>query len=309
MSTRLGRFQQIVRGAIARRGVAIMGVCNVTPDSFSDGGRFLGIERARERILELLEEGADIIDIGGESTRPGAAVVPAKVQLERVLEAVTFAVARAHARACVSIDTTDPEVAEACLAAGAHAVNDVSLLANEGLADVSAAHRAALILSHARAPQSDMQGFGGWPVSAYADPVTDVLAEWEAAARRAVARGLPREALVMDPGLGFSKAARTSLELLRRMRELVDGAGAPVLVGASRKSHLTLVDRGAPPEARLGASIAAALHAARSGAAVVRVHDVRATRQAVDLDTVLTTPVGHATGMVGHEPALSALVH
>lgn len=305
MSTRLGRFQEVVRGAIARRGVAIMGVCNVTPDSFSDGGRFLGIERARERILELLDEGADIIDIGGESTRPGAAVVPAKVQLERVLEAVSFAASRA----CVSIDTTDPVVAEACLAAGAHAVNDVSLLANEGLADVSAAHRAALILSHARAPQSDMQGFGGWPVSAYVDPVTDVLADWEAAAGRATARGLPREALIMDPGLGFSKAARTSLELLRRTRELVDGAGAPVLVGASRKSHLTLVDEGAPPEARLGASIAAALHATRSGAAVVRVHDVRATRQAIDLAIVLATPVGHATGMAGREPALSGPVH
>ena len=277
-----------------------MGVCNVTPDSFSDGGRFLGIESARAHIEQLLAEGADIIDIGGESTRPGSVPVPAREQLDRVLDVVRWAAERT----CVSIDTTSPEVAAACLDAGAAAVNDVSLLADPELASVTAGSGATLILSHARAPQAKMTGFGGWPLSAYDDIVRDVLADWERAAELAVARGLPRSSLVMDPGLGFSKASRHSFELLRRARELVaamesrDPSGAvPVLIGASRKSFLTLVDRtdkDAKPADRLGASIAAALHATRCGVKIVRVHDVRATRQALDMDVVLGTAPGHA---------------
>lgn len=284
------RFREAVDAAVLKRGVALMGVCNVTPDSFSDGGRYLARDAAKVHVEQLLREGADIIDVGGESTRPGSKPVPAAEQLDRVLEVVRFA----SERAVVSIDTTSPEVAAACLDAGAHAVNDVSLLADEGLAKVAAGSGAALILSHARAPQEDMRGFGGWPIEAYDDVVRDVLADWERAAARAAALGLPREALVMDPGLGFSKASRHSFELLRRSAELVRALDVPVLVGASRKSFLTLVDQGAPPEERLGASILAAVHAARAGVKIVRVHDVRATRQALDLDVVLATPVGHA---------------
>jgi dihydropteroate synthase len=274
-----------------------MGVCNVTPDSFSDGGRFLGNDDARAHIEELIAEGADIIDIGGESTRPGSKPVAAREQLARVLDVVRWAAERA----CVSIDTTSPEVAAACLDAGAVAVNDVSLLADPELASVAAGSGAALILSHARAPQANMTGFGGWPLSAYDDIVRDVLADWERAAEVAAARGLPRESLVMDPGHGFSKASRHSFELLRRARELVSAmderGGVPVLVGASRKSFLTLVDRTrqeSKPAERIGASIAAAVHAARSGVKIVRVHDVRATRQALDMDVVLGTAPGHA---------------
>jgi dihydropteroate synthase len=281
----------VVRASVARRGVAIMGVCNVTPDSFSDGGRFLGSDRARAHIEQLLLEGADIIDIGGESTRPGSKPVPAQEQLARVLDVVRWAASRT----CVSIDTTSPEVAAACLDAGAAAVNDVSLLADPELASVAAGSGAALVLSHARAPQANMTGFGGWPLSAYDDIVRDVLADWERAADLACKRGLPRSSLVMDPGLGFSKASRHSFELLRRSRELVSAmAGVPVLIGASRKSFLTLVDRGAEPVDRLGASVAAAVHAARCGVQIVRVHDVRATRQALDMDVVLGTAPGHA---------------
>jgi dihydropteroate synthase len=270
-----------------------MGVCNVTPDSFSDGGEFLERDRARARVEALIAEGADLVDIGGESTRPGARPVPAEEQLERVLDLVRWA----SERTCVSIDTTSPAVAAACLDAGAHAVNDVSLLADPELARVTAGSGAALILSHARASQEAMAGFGGWPLSAYDDVVRDVLADWERAAARALELGLPREALVMDPGLGFSKASRHSFELLRRAPELVRAMGeVPVLVGASRKSFLTLVDRGAEPGERLGASLAAAVYAARSGVRVVRVHDVRATCQAIAMDVVLGTPPGHAGG-------------
>jgi dihydropteroate synthase len=289
-----------VKSAVTRRGVAIMGVCNVTPDSFSDGGRFLERERAIARVDALVAEGADIVDIGGESTRPGAPPVSAAVQLERVLEVVRYAAARA----CVSIDTTSAEVAAACLDAGAHAVNDVSCLAAPELAQVTAGSGAALVLSHARAPQDRMKGFGGWPLSAYDDVVKDVLADWETSARRAGELGLPREALVMDPGLGFSKASRHSFELLRRAAELVAALpDVPVLLGASEKSFLTLVDEDAKPGERVGASVAAALHAARSGVQILRVHDVRATRQAIDMDVVLATRTGHGVGGAFREGA------
>lgn len=261
-----------------------MGVCNVTPDSFSDGGRYLGIQDAIARVDELIAHGADIVDIGGESTRPGAQPVPAKEQIARVLEVVRHAAKKT----CVSIDTTSAEVAAACLDAGAHAVNDVSLLADEDLARVAGGSGAALVLSHVRGEQSSMKGFGGVGLGLYDDVVNDVVADWERAARRAAELGVPRDALVMDPGLGFTKAARHSMELLRRAHVLVEKvAPVPVLFGASRKSFLTLVDPDASPGERIGASIAAAVHAVRAGVRIVRVHDVRATRQALDMEIVL----------------------
>jgi dihydropteroate synthase len=282
-----------------------MGICNVTPDSFSDGGRFFDTASARAHVDQLLAQGADIIDIGGESTRPGSTPVPPRVQLERVLPVIRHAADRG---ACISIDTTSAEVAAACLDAGAHAVNDVSLLRDRELAGVAAGSGACLVLSHARAPQQEMRGFGGWAVNAYGDIVADVVSDWEAAAALARAAGVPRSSLVMDPGLGFSKASRHSFELLRRAREVVARVAAAsgddhvsVLYGASRKSFLALADgsRGAPrtrgehaqtePSERDGASIAAALHAVRAGVEILRVHDVRGTRQAIDMENILGT--------------------
>lgn len=277
---RLEAFQQVLGRAVARRGAALMGVCNVTPDSFSDGGRYLGVEAAVARVEELVREGADLVDIGGESTRPGARPVPPAEQLDRVLPVVRAAAARG---ACVSIDTASDEVAAACLDAGACVVNDVSCLRDERLARVTAGSGAALVLMHSRGTQEAMAGFSQYPEGAYGDVVDDVLREWQAAAQRAEACGLSRRALVMDPGLGFAKNARHSLELLARTRDLVGRLDVPVAVGASRKSFLTVVDPEATPEHRLGASIQAAVHAVRSGATLVRVHDVRATAQAIDL--------------------------
>jgi dihydropteroate synthase len=257
-----------------------MGVCNVTPDSFSDGGRYLGAEDARARVEQLVAEGADIVDVGGESTRPGAAPVSAREQVERVLGVVRFAAERG---ACVSIDTASAEVAAACLDAGACAVNDVSCLRDAELARVAAANGAAFVLMHARGTQEAMRGFSAYPDDAYGDVVDDVLADWEAAASRAIAAGLPRSALVMDPGLGFAKNARHSFELLRRTADLVARLDVPVAVGASRKSFLVAGGPPSPPAERTGASLAAALHAWRAGARVLRVHDVAATAQAIDL--------------------------
>ncbi len=262
-----------------------MGVCNVTPDSFSDGGSYLDPAAARARVDALLAEGADLVDIGGESTRPGAAPGPAAEQLARVLPVVEYAASRA----VVSIDTTSPEVALACLDRGATCVNDVSCMADAALAGVAAANGAALVIMHARRTQAEMRGFGGVPESTYDDVVRDVMTEWERARNRAIAAGVPAEAIVMDPGLGFFKTARHSMQLLRRTDELVRAAGTHVLVGASNKSFLGVIDPDATPAQRTGASVMAAVHAARSGASIVRVHDVRATRQALDLDIVLHT--------------------
>jgi dihydropteroate synthase len=268
-----------------------MGVCNVTPDSFSDGGLYLEPAVARAKIDALVAEGADVVDIGGESTRPGAPAVAAHDQIERVLGVVRYAVSLG---ACVSVDTGDPDVAAACLDAGAHAVNDATCLRDDRLARVVAEREAALVLMHARGTQERMAGFSQYPDDGYGDVVADVCAEWESAARRARSNGVLPEAMVMDPGLGFAKNARQSTELLARLGEIVKAVAAPVAVGASRKSFLTVVDAKADAGARVGASIAAALHAVRAGAAVLRVHDVRATRQAVDLARRLSPTDGRA---------------
>ena len=280
-------FQDVVKSAVARRGAALMGICNVTPDSFSDGGRYLDRDAAKAHVDRLVADGADIVDIGGESTRPGCEPVPPAVQIDRVIDVVKYAAEKT----CVSIDTTSAEVAAACLDAGAHAVNDVSLLSEEELARVAGGSKAALVLSHARAAQTTMKGYGFWPLDGYGDVVKDVARDWSKVAKRAMELGVAHDALVMDPGLGFSKASRHSFELLRRASQLVGLMGdTPVLFGASRKSFLTLIDRDAKPEERVGASVVAAMHAVRAGVRILRVHDVRATRQALDMEIVLEAP-------------------
>jgi len=285
---------------VAKRGVALMGVCNVTPDSFSDGGAFFTRESACARIDALVAEGADLIDVGGESTRPGAPAIPAREQIARVIDVVRYAATKAP----VSIDTQDPEVARACLDAGASAVNDVSCLRDERLARAVADAGAAYVLMHARATQTEMRGFSTYPDDAYGDVVADVAREWAQAAARARTQGVAASAIAMDPGLGFAKNARHSAQILRRIGELARAVSAPVVVGASRKSFLTLVDAGAPPSERIGASIAAAAFAAERGAKVLRVHDVRATRQAIDVLGLLRDgPAGAARASVQIQPS------
>lgn len=261
---------------LAARGSALMGVLNATPDSFYDGGQYASDEHARARVDQLLAEGADLIDIGGESTRPRATPVPAEEQLARIEPAVRYALER---NAVVSIDTTLPQVADRMLALGAHAINDISCLSNPELARVCAAHQATLILMHSRGAMQKMSGFSRYPDDGYGDVVADVLAEWRAARDRALGEGLSKEQVWLDPGLGFAKNARHSFELLRGLSRLA-GEGVPVVVGASRKSFIAALD-GAPAEKRLGGSVAAALMAVELGASVLRVHDVHDVRQAL----------------------------
>lgn len=265
-----------IESAVAARGAALMGVVNTTPDSFYDGGRYVSGQAAEARVDALLDLGATLLDIGGESSRPGAPAVPAPEQIARITPALEHAVQRG---ALVSVDTTHPEVARFALERGARIVNDVSCLGNEELASAAAEYDAALVLTHSRGHMSTMPGFSEWPDSGYGDVVLDVLREWEMARARALSRGMRREHVWLDPGLGFSKNARQSFELLGRLDELCR-TGALVVVGPGRKSFIASVDPSAPSE-RLGGTIAACLIAAARGAHVLRVHDVQEVRQAL----------------------------
>ena len=254
----------------------LMGVLNVTPDSFFDGGEYLDGESAAQRVETLIHEGADIIDIGAESSRPGSRVVPAVEQIQRLEPVLVKAVARG---VFVSVDTTDAEVAEYCLARGARMINDVSCLSQPKLASATAAVGGWLVLNHSRTPMSEMSGFSQWPDDDYTDIVEDVMMDWGQASARAVAAGMQADRLVFDPGLGFSKNARHCFEILGRLSEF-HALGVPTLVGPGRKSFIADVD-GSPPGERLGGTVAACLSSANAGAAVLRVHDVAAVRQAL----------------------------
>jgi dihydropteroate synthase len=258
-----------------------MGVLNVTPDSFFDGGRYDDAQSATRRVDQLLADGADLIDIGAESTRPGAAAVPAAEQIARLEPAVRYAASRG---ALISVDTASAAVARHALALGAHLVNDVSCLADEDLARACAEHAAPLIIMHSRGPAASMAGFSVYPDAGYQNVVEDVRREWRAARDRALAVGMAGEDIYFDPGLGFAKNAKQSYTLLARLAEL-ESEGLMV-VGASRKSFLALVD-GAPPSERLGGSVAACLLAAARGAAILRVHDVREVAQALRVAAVV----------------------
>lgn len=255
--------------------VLVMGILNVTPDSFSDGGRWQDPPSAVARAHALLAEGADVLDVGAESTRPGAPAVPADEQWRRLAPVLT-ALHAERPDAVVSVDTRDATVAERALAAGARIVNDVSALADPRMAAVVASHGAGLVLMHMRGTPETMQRD-----TAYSDVVAEVAAHLAERQRVAEANGVARECVALDPGIGFGKSAEGSLTLLARVHELT-AAGRPVLVGASRKSFLArLTGDDGPPESRVSASLAAATIAVLGGATILRVHDVAATVQAV----------------------------
>ncbi|MEP7053534.1 MAG: dihydropteroate synthase [Pseudomonadota bacterium] len=259
------------------RGALLMGVLNVTPDSFFDGGRHESVAAATQRIDQLVQEGADLIDIGAESTRPGAPAILAAEQIARLTPALRYALGTGL---LVSVDTASPAVARHALELGAHLINDVSCLAEPALAGACADHGAPLIIMHARGPAATMAGFSVYPDDAYANVIEDVRREWRAARERAVAAGMAAEDVFFDPGLGFAKNAQQSYALLAGLaRFQQEGL---IVVGPSRKSFIGALDGTAPNE-RLGGSVAACLLAAARGAGILRVHDVREVRQALRL--------------------------
>ncbi len=250
----------------------VMGVVNVTPDSFSDGGRFLEPAAAIAHARALLAEGADLLDLGAESTRPGAAPVPAAEQIRR-LEPVLRALA-AETDACLSVDTTSAEVASRALELGARVVNDVSALADPAMAGVVARAGAGLVLMHMRGEPATMQHD-----PRYEDVTREVREHLAARLAAAHEAGVAAERVALDPGIGFGKTVRHNLELLARLAELA-ALGRPLVVGVSRKSFIgKTLDL--PPDQRLEGGLAAAAVAVYLGARVVRTHDVAAALRAV----------------------------
>jgi dihydropteroate synthase len=259
----------------------VMGIVNVTPDSFSDGGRLVGAEAAIAHGLRLVEAGADILDIGGESTRPGASTVGIDEELARVAPVIHGL--RAGWPGSISIDTRKPEVARAAMAAGATIWNDVSALTHApDSAAVAAELGCTVILMHMRGDPQTMQGLAD-----YRDAVAEVTAELLERAEAAMASGVARGRIWLDPGIGFSKTAGHNLALTAGLQRLT-ALGFPIVYGASRKRTIEAVDVTATdPADRMGGSLALALEAARRGAAVIRVHDVRETVQALKLQAAV----------------------
>jgi dihydropteroate synthase len=248
-----------------------MGVLNVTPDSFSDGGRFFGHEAALARARRLIEEGADLVDVGAESSRPGAAPVSEAEELARLMPVLE---GLRGAAVPVSVDTRRPAVMRAALAAGASMINDIEALEAPGAIEAVAASGCAVCLMHKKGDPATMQSN-----PAYADVVAEVKAYLAARIAAAEAGGIGRERIVADPGFGFGKTAAHNLELLGRLGELAL-LGVPIAAGWSRKSTLGAIT-GRPVGERLAASLAAALLAAQGGATILRVHDVGETRDAL----------------------------
>jgi len=253
----------------------VMGILNVTPDSFSDGGRFLDPRAAIAHGEDLIAAGAAILDIGGESTRPGAAPVSEAEEIDRVAPVIE---GLRHAGAQISIDTMKPAVARAAMAAGASMWNDVAALREDGALQAAATLNCEVVLMHMQGEPRTMQA-----APHYDDVVAEVGAFLLQRAHTAMAAGVARERIWLDPGIGFGKSALHNLTLLRGLNAFV-ALGFPVLLGASRKSFLKAIDAAAAdPSQRLGGSLACALHAATAGVAAVRVHDVRETAQALKL--------------------------
>ena len=250
---------------------AIMAILNVTPDSFADGGRHFATDAAIEAGRRMMAEGADIVDVGGESTRPGSQMVAEDVELQRVVPVIEAMAKDAGAR--LSIDTTKPRVAEICLRAGATLINDVTGLRDPEMARVAARHGAGVVIMHMRGTPQTMREH-----ARYADVMGEIKAEL--APRIQLAREAGVREIYVDPGIGFAKTPAQSFEVLRRLREL-EALGCPILIGPSRKSFLGVLPGMEEAGSRLEGTLAAVVIGALNGAAIVRVHDVLACRKAL----------------------------
>ena len=259
----------------------VMGVLNVTPDSFSDGGRFASLDAAVARGEAMAAAGADWLDVGGESTRPGAEPVSEAVELDRVLP--VLAALRGRVDIPLSIDTRKPAVARAAIGAGAAMWNDVTaLMGGDASLSTAAALRCPVVLMHMKGEPRTMQDG-----PRYEDVLAEVCGWLLARADAAMAAGVAREAIWLDPGIGFGKALEHNMALLAHLDRLV-ALGFPVLLGVSRKRTVRAIDATAiDPDDRLGGSLAMALHGARAGTAMLRVHDVRETVQALKVQAAI----------------------
>lgn len=255
------------------RRTLIMGILNVTPDSFSDGGLYLEHERAIAHGLKLVEDGADIIDVGGESSRPGANPVPVEEELRRVIPVIKGL--REKSRIAISIDTYKAPVAEAALAAGANMVNDISALRfDEAMAGLLAERGVPVVLMHMQGEPRTMQ-----ENPQYADVVSDIVAFLSERIAAASAAGIAQ--IIIDPGIGFGKRVEHNLEILRRLAEL-KALERPILIGPSRKSFIGQLS-GAPLDSRLPGTLASVVLGIAGGADIVRVHDVLEVKRAVQV--------------------------
>ncbi len=268
----------------------VMGILNITPDSFSDGGRFLVPDDALVQAERMIAEGADILDVGGESTRPGAAAVSLDEEMARVLPLIERVAAEFDIP--VSVDTSKPELMRAAVAAGAAMINDVSSLRAPGAVAAVAALDVPVCLMHMQGEPRTMQ-----TAPQYDDVLADINRYLGDRVTACVAAGIARERLLIDPGFGFGKTLQHNLELLRGLGQFRQ-LGLPILVGISRKSMLGAVT-GKPVGERQTASVAAALMAVERGARVVRVHDVAATVDALRLWRAVTDPAWHARSAGG----------
>ena len=259
----------------------VMGVVNVTPDSFSDGGRFFDPGAALAHARQLIAEGANILDIGGESTRPGAEPVDEAEEISRVVPLIGALAGQAR----ISIDTLKPAVARAAIAAGASIWNDVTALGAPGALETAAELGCEVMLMHMQGEPRTMQA-----APRYDDVVAEVSAFLDARARAALAAGVARERIWLDPGIGFGKTPEHNLALLRHLDRIAE-LGFPVVLGVSRKRFIQAIDPTAKAAAdRLGGSLAGALWGAAHGTAAVRVHDVRETVQALKVWGAIAGP-------------------
>jgi dihydropteroate synthase len=262
----------------------VMGVVNVTPDSFSDGGRFLDTEAAVRHAQTLVEQGADVLDVGGESTRPGSQPTPADAQIRRVVPVIRSLRERLTTPVTVSVDTTRAAVAEAALDAGASVVNDISAGRDDpALLPLVARRGAAVVLTHMQGTPATMQ-----VNPTYRDVVRDVIEFLGGRVAAAGAAGVHPERVLIDPGIGFGKSVGHNLDLLRRLREL-SALGRPVVLGTSRKGFIGKVTGESDPAGRLFGTAATVAWGAANGAAVLRVHDVGAMAQVLRMVRAIQT--------------------
>ncbi|MEK6851307.1 MAG: dihydropteroate synthase [Candidatus Thermoplasmatota archaeon] len=268
----MGRILRFRDGEFGLDHTVLVGIVNVTPDSFSDGGRFLDPASAVDHAVRLADEGAEILDVGGESTRPGAKPVPADEEWRRV--GPVLKALRPKTASKISIDTYKPEIAAKALAAGADMVNDVTGLRDEAMVRLVAKEGVPVVVMHMKGTPKTMQ-----QSATYMDVVAEIVAFLGERTQAALAGGVDRDSLIVDPGLGFGKRPEHNTEILRRLGEL-RRLGFPVLVGASRKSFLGALGGGETGQ-RIEASLAAAVLAVTNGADLIRAHDVASTAKAI----------------------------